>query len=360
MKESIRLRSGATVPQVSYREAQAKNYLDRATLKLMHLTPDGAPAAYSEGKNGGVVFWFDPEKLTESDPEIWYAPDARQETLVLESGTEIERMSMRRAASFGYYPKERLTAMHLEVIEEPVAFTRRRDKEVVYFYDKMTTLRMPLMCVKCGKDVRFKKKLCRACYEEDLAVRRAEGDAHRNAYYGMDRSRVLFFDLELTGFYDHDEILSITIVDGFGNMIMDTLVRPVATKSWKRTEEIHKITPDMVKDAPVLADLVPRLKEIFADAENVIAYGVSTDYSHIKHIYTDAREREDFHKKIRCCANEFVRYSHENRPDLQHASLTDAMSCFEIEWEGVAHSSIADTLGCRKVWEALFPNYYRN
>ena len=100
MKESIRLRSGATVPQVSYREAQAKNYLDRATLKLLHLTPDGAPAAYSEGKQGGVVFWFDPEKLTESDPELWYAPDARQETIKLESGTEIERMSMRRAASF--------------------------------------------------------------------------------------------------------------------------------------------------------------------------------------------------------------------------------------------------------------------
>ena len=258
LKESIRLRSGATVPQVSYREAQAKNYLDRATLKLLHLTPDGAPAAYSEGKSGGVVFWFDPEKLTESDPEIWYAPDARQETLVLESGTEIERMSMRRAASFGYYPKERLTAMHLEVIEEPVAFTRRRDKEVVYFYDKMTTLRMPLMCVKCGKDVRFKKKLCRSCYEEDLAVRRAEGDAHRNAYYGMDRSRVLFFDLELTGFYDHDEIISISIFNALGEKIMDTLVRPVHTKKWKRTEKIHGITPDMVKDAQTLEELTPR------------------------------------------------------------------------------------------------------
>ena len=61
-----------------------------------------------------------------------------------------------------------------------------------------------------------------------------------------------------------------------------------------------------------------------------------------------------------CCANEFVRYTHEVRPDIVHASLTDAMACFEIEWEGIAHSSIADTFGCRKVWEALFPNYYFN
>ena len=326
----------------------------------MHLTPDGAPAAYSEGKSGGVVFWFDPEKLTESDPELWYAPEARQETLKLESGTEIERMSLRRAASFGYYTKERLTAMHLEVIEEPVAFTRRRDKEVVYFYDKMTTLRMPLMCVKCGKDVRFKKKLCHACYEEDLAVRRAEGDAHRNAYYGMDRSRVLFFDLELTGFYDHDEIISISIFNALGEKIMDTLVRPVHTKKWKRTEKIHGITPEMVKDAQTLEELTPEIKEIFAGADNLIAYGVSTDYSHIKYIYATEKERKELHSKIRCCANEFVRYIHEHRPDIEHASLTDAMACFGIEWEGVAHTSIADTIGCMKVWETLFPHYYEN
>ena len=49
---------------------------------------------------------------------------------------------------------------------------------------------------------------------------------------------------------------------------------------------------------------------------------------------------------------------YENHPELVHASLTDAMACFEIDWEGVAHSSIADTYGCRKVWEKLFPNYY--
>ena len=359
LKESIRLRSGATVPQVSYREAQAKNYLDRATLKLMHLTPDGAPAAYSEGKNGGVVFWFDPEKLTESDPELWYAPDARQETIKLESGTEIERMSLRRAASFGYYPKERLTAMHLEVIEEPVAFTRRRDKEIVYFYDKMTTLRMPLMCVKCGKDIRFKKKLCKSCYEDEMAIRRAEGDAHRNAYYGMDRSRVLFFDLELTGFYDHDEIISISIFNALGEKIMDTLVRPVHTKKWKRTEKIHGITPEMTENSPTLVELTPRIKEIFANADNIIAYGVSTDYSHIKHIYPES-QWDALHDKVRCCANEFVRYAHEHRPDVEHASLIDAMACYAIEWEGVPHSSIADTIACMKVWEVIFPNYYKD
>jgi len=34
------------------------------------------------------------------------------------------------------------------------------------------------------------------------------------------------------------------------------------------------------------------------------------------------------------------------------------MECLEIAWDGIPHSSIADTIACKKVWERLFPNYY--
>ena len=250
--------------------------------------------------------------------------------------------------------------MHYEVIEEPVAFTVKGDGNTLYFYDKKTAIRLPLSCVKCGQDVRYRKKLCRACYEEDLAARREEGDLHRNAFYGMDRKRVLFFDLELTGVYTHDEIISISIVDGEGTIIMNTFVKPAHKKKWKHTEKIHGITPDMVADAPLLDELIPEIKRIFAEADNLIAYGVSTDYSHIKYIYDTEEEREALHDKTRCCANEFVRYAHEHLPELSHAALVDAMAAFEIDWDGIPHSSIADTVACMKVWEKLFPNYYRS
>jgi DNA polymerase III epsilon subunit-like protein len=176
----------------------------------------------------------------------------------------------------------------------------------------------------------------------------------------MDPKKVLFFDLELTGFYDHDEIISITIIDGNAELVMDTLVKPAHTKKWKRTEKIHGITPDMVADSPLLVDLIPRLKEIFAGAENLIAYGVSTDYSHIKYIYETEEERKELYDKTRDCAAEFVRYIHEHRPEIEHAALIDAMDCLQIDWEGVPHSSIADTYACRKVWNALFPHYYES
>ncbi len=375
MKQTIRLRSGAQIPQISKKDLSSGKYITRATLMQMHLSPAGDPVAFDRNTDGSITFFFDPCRVTETPPELWYrskkkpktpaAPDApaegarrEEDELTLDSGTVIFRMSARRAASYHYYTKESLARMMYETEEEPVAFTRRADGTVVLFYDKRTATRLPLTCVRCGKDIRYRRKLCRSCFEEDLAVRRAEGDAHRGMAYGMDPARVLFFDLELTGVYDHDEIISISIVDGNEKLVMDTLIRPVHTRRWKRTEKIHGITPEMVKDAPTLAELTPRIKEIFAAADNLIAFGVSTDYAHIKYIYDTEQECAALHDKVRCASNEFVRFLQEHRPDVNHASLIDAMQCFGVGWEGIPHSSVADTYACCRVWHKLFPRYY--
>ncbi len=360
MKHSMKLRSGATIPQINPSQAAGKCYLTRNVLNMMHLMPAGDPVAFDENEDGSITYFFDPTRVVEAPPELWYAPAQRTEMMTLESGAEIVRMSTKRAASCGYYTKERLSQMHYDVIEEPVAYTIRNDKSTVYFYDKKTAVRRPLMCVECGKEIRYRRKLCKSCFDRDLAVRRAEGDAHRTAHYHMKREKVLFFDLELTGVYDHDEILSVSIVDGTGKIIMDTLIRPAHKKKWKRTEKIHGITPEMVVDAPTLEEVTPKLLELFDNAEIIVAYGISTDYSHIKYIYKTEAEREALHKKARCAANEFVRFQTEHYPDLTHASLSDAMERLEIAWDGVAHTSIADTIGCAKVWEKLFPNYYED
>ena len=360
MKNTMKLRSGATIPQITREEAEKCKYLTRSVLMQMHLMPKGDPAAFDKAADGSIIYYFDPSRVVEAPPEQWYFPKSKRESMTLDSGTVIERMSIRNAAACSYYTKERLEQMHYEAIEEPVAFTVKADGSILYFYDKKTALRLPLMCVKCGKNIRYRKKLCRECYEEDLAVRRAEGDLYRNAEYFMDRDKVLFFDLELTGVYDHDEIISISIIDANAKVIMNTLVKPSHKKKWKNTVKIHGITPEMVADKPLLDELIPEIKEIFDNADNLIAYGVSTDYSHIKYIYDTEEERELLKKKTRCCANEFVRYAHEHLPDMQHAALTDAMSALGIEWDGVPHSAIADTVACMKVWEKLFPNYYKD
>ena len=358
MRTTLQLRPGVIISAITEEVARAKNYLTRSELKKFHLKSNALPCAFRENDDESVIFYFSPDTLEEADVDDWHFSYSKDQVEVLPSGTVIERMSTRRAASYGFFSKERLSQLHYEAVEEPVGFSLKKDGSKTYFYDKKTCIRQPLMCVKCGQHVRFKKKLCQECYEIDLAERRKIGNAYRAQKFNMSRSRVLFFDLELTGFYDRDEIISISIVDGNGKLIMNTFVKPTHTHKWKKTEKIHGITPEMVQDSPTLEELIPEIKELFANADNIIAYGVSTDYSHIKYIYDTEEERAELKSKIRCCAFEYVRYMHENHPELVHASLTDAMACFDIEWEGVAHSSIADTYGCRKVWEKLFPNYY--
>ena len=354
------------IPHVSSEEADRKRYVSGALLERMHLSPVGYPVAYNVSQDGTVTYYFDPAKVTETPPELWYQgeekssekPQRRRETMTLESGAVVEKMGTKRAATFGYYTKERLDQLNYDVVVDPVAYSTRNDGTHIFFYDKKMAVRRPLKCVVCGQDVRYKRKMCRACFETDLAHRREEGDIYRAKPRHMDRKKVLFFDLELTGVYDHDEIISVSICDATGEILMDTLVKPKHKKKWNRTEKIHGISPAMVQDSPSLDELVPRIKELFAEAENIVAFGVSTDYSHIKYIYETIKEQEELHKKVRCCAIEFVRFQNEHYPDNNHASLIEAMNTLQISWDGIPHSSMADTIACMKVWEALFPNYY--
>ena len=360
MENDVAKHTQLNIPCITKKQAEARSYLCRRDLETMHLMTTKGPVAYSVDDGENIIFYFSYETVDAIPTELSAPPYYKKYTMILPSGRTIEKMTIKRAASFGYYTIEKLKSMNYEPIEEPVAYTIRfSDKSVCYFYDKKTSLKLPLMCVRCLKKVRYKRKLCKECYEKDLEMRREEGDRLRSTFYNADRAKTLFFDLELTGFYERDEILSISIVDGYGNLIMDTMVKPTHTKRWKRTEKIHGITPEMTENSPTLEELTPKIKELFEGADALIAYGVSTDYSHIKYIYETEEERSALHNKIRCCANEFVRYIYEHRPDIVHASLTDAMSCFDIEWEGTAHTSIADTLAVRKVWEKLFPNYYK-
>jgi len=350
------------IPVLTAEQAESRHYLSGELLETMHLEAQKPPVAQVLSADGTVIYYYDPRHVREAPPENWYQRPAEPlvEPIELEDGKVIGRMSTKRAAALNYYTKERLAQMHYDVVAAPVGYTKRFDRSIIYFYDKSEAIRQPLPCVKCGKDIRYRHKLCRACYEKEMEQRRIEGDAYRNAYYHAKREKTLFFDLELTGVYDHDEILSISVTDGTGKILMDTLVRPTHKRKWRETEKIHGITPEMVVDAPFLKDLTPEIKRLFAGADAIIAYGIATDYSHIKYIYETEAERQKLRRKTKCAAIEYNRYVQEHHPELTHLSLTDAMETLGLSWDGVAHTSIADTIACAKVWEALFPHYYED
>lgn len=352
-----------TVPLIDAAEAARRHLLSEDSLRRMRLLPVGAPVARTAAENGAFTYYFDPSKVKEAPANYKYgrklsdtAPADKPRAPV----GEVHRVSARQAAAQGLFPREVLARMYYEPTEAPVAYYVKKSGERVELYDRAACRRLPLPCAKCGGDVRYRAKLCRSCYNAELTKRREAGDKKRSAYYGMDKSRVLFFDLELTGVYDHDEILSVSIINGNGETVLHTLTRPQRQKRWKHTEKIHGITPEMVKNAPTLADITPRLIEIFNNADRLIAFGTSTDFSHLRRIYKTRGERDHMHGKLLDCATEFAHYVHEHEVELTHLSLSDAMTHFSLDWVGTAHTSLADTDACRKVFETLFPHYFES
>ena len=101
----MKLRSGAVIFQIAAKDAEKKNYLTRQTLSQMHLMPSGDPIAFDVAPDGDIIYYFDPSRVTEAPPETWYFPRAKKDTITLESGTVIPRMSTKNAASCGYYLK---------------------------------------------------------------------------------------------------------------------------------------------------------------------------------------------------------------------------------------------------------------
>ena len=136
MENSMKLRSGKVIPQVRKTDAEKKNYLTGAMLDMMHLMPKGDPIGYDLSESGETEFFYDPERVTVAPVGRWTRPEPAvaepeeeplperpmNDPITLESGNEIGRLNVRRAAQLGLYSGERLAAMHFETEEEPSAY----------------------------------------------------------------------------------------------------------------------------------------------------------------------------------------------------------------------------------------------
>jgi DNA polymerase-3 subunit epsilon len=78
-------------------------------------------------------------------------------------------------------------------------------------------------------------------------------------------------DLETTGLDPRiDEIVEIGILDEDGQVLLDTLVRPVRHQYWPGAQRVHGIAPADVQDALTLDELRPRIIEAVSDSLVVI------------------------------------------------------------------------------------------
>ncbi|MCI1997924.1 MAG: 3'-5' exonuclease [Olsenella sp.] len=100
---------------------------------------------------------------------------------------------------------------------------------------------------------------------------------------GVPLDRVVVFDTETTGLRPGlDELLQVSIVDAFGNRLMDSLVRPTRRKSWPDAERIHGISPRDVRRAPTIDRLAPQIREILGGDRLLVAYNMKFDMGFLR------------------------------------------------------------------------------
>lgn len=146
------------------------------------------------------------------------------------------------------------------------------------------------------------------------------------------------FDTETTGLHpngsDPDEILTISIIGRDGSVLLDERFRPTVKTEWPHASAINGIYPEDVADLPTIETAIPRLREIFAGADEIIGYNVGFDLGFLSAV--GVRPRED--ARITDTMNEFTWFMG------RRYKLVDAADHIGYEWTGRAHGSLADAL----------------
>ena len=101
------------------------------------------------------------------------------------------------------------------------------------------------------------------------------GTKKANRLLKIDKSSVLVFDLETTGLLvSHPEILQISLVDGNGSVLFSSYIKPDRHKTWPKAQKINGISPEMVANAPRLADVRGQIQHYFNNAKLIAGYNI--------------------------------------------------------------------------------------
>lgn len=106
--------------------------------------------------------------------------------------------------------------------------------------------------------------------------------------YTQPKENFVVIDFETTGTnYNYsspemDEILSVSIINQDGEVLLNTLCNTEHKKSWYYAQRVHGISPQDVQGYPTFAQILPQVLEILSSVDFVIAYNIVFEYRFVK------------------------------------------------------------------------------
>lgn len=171
-------------------------------------------------------------------------------------------------------------------------------------------------------------------------------------------SKVIVFDTETTGFEaGEDELLQISIADGNGETIFNSYVKPENKTSWEEAMKVNGITPEMVKDAPTIKELLPELQKIFDNAQMFMSYNGRFDVNFFEAAGLHINENIPHLDVIKSSAaiTKFPMKSKSDKRSIDgyhYPKLVDVAKHFNIDYK--AHDSMGDTLATLQVAKNIY------
>jgi DNA polymerase III epsilon subunit-like protein len=182
-----------------------------------------------------------------------------------------------------------------------------------------------------------------------------------NKLLSIPKDKVMAIDTETTGIDPKkDEVLSLSIVDGNGSVVFDSLIKPDHRKRWPNATKINGITWKDVKDKPTLLDYKDELSKLASKCELVVGYNIKfdlamlyeggiSDFPSIKNFdvmeeYAPVRGSwDDYHQDYRWCKLSTCAGHYHIKFD-PHKSSEDARATMECFYALLADEKYIDPL----------------
>jgi DNA polymerase III epsilon subunit-like protein len=95
---------------------------------------------------------------------------------------------------------------------------------------------------------------------------------------GCDKSRLLCLDTETTGTdVFRDEVLSLSIVNGLGEIVFEHFVKPKRKSQWPEAQRIHGIGPQDTIHEKFMAEYLPDLVSLADTCDLLVGYNLGFD-----------------------------------------------------------------------------------
>jgi DNA polymerase-3 subunit epsilon len=169
------------------------------------------------------------------------------------------------------------------------------------------------------------------------------------------KQEFLVLDTETTGLEYGDEPVQIGIADKTGDVLFDSLIRPARARIGREAQRIHGITPEMVANAPTLADVALELRQLLTK-QVVLVYNASYD----RMIMEAACEANEIDDLTGYCTwidvmEPYARFWgdwHPYRASYRWQSLTNACAQQGIPFED-SHTALGDARATLALLKAL-------